>query len=67
MSLENVDHDKWPDLTIDDVIAFLNRDRDWRRARADKSERQRGMCQMASYTLDRITAHKMGIRRITND
>ena len=65
MALENYDHDKWPDLTIEDVIEFLNRDRDRRRTR--NTAHQRGMRSMASYTLDRITAHKMGIRRITND
>ena len=76
MSCENYEHDKWPDLTLDDVVAFLNREtshRSRRQCASEKigdtvgSDKQRGMGMLVHYTLDRITAHKMGIRKITND
>ncbi len=75
-NIENHEHDKWADLTARDIVSLLQRSQVQQLARAEDCddahmERIANKCRNKaaelSYLLGRITAHKMGIRQITND
>lgn len=66
-------YERFGELTVQDLIDLLNRRVKFRKAQQDfaiskdQQDRAKGSEQELHHLLDRITAHKMNIRAITND
>ncbi len=66
-------YERFGELTVQDLIDLLNRRVTFRKDQQDfavskhREVRAKGSEQELHYLLDRITAHKMNIRAITND
>ena len=78
LTIQNHDHHKWDDLTAGDIVALVNRKQKAYRENAARYENAKtdlspfaARCETKAnacgHILDRITAHKMGIRKITDD